>query len=757
MKGAWGSIAQTLTVGTPSQPPNNLLKFGRHRADMASVAATANRTQPVREARWSGRPWAARGVRVTVHLVPFVASIGAAYALSNSMPTADSGVGILIRLACIILVATLVLALSDRLLRRALPLAALFELTLLFPDQAPSRFRVALRTGASNVALKERLARYQASGDDGPAAAAERLLELVGELSRHDRITRGHSERVRAYTQMIAGEMGIDGPELDRLRWAALIHDIGKLQISPDILNKPGSLTDSEFKIIQTHPELGARLAAPLAEWLGDSVLAVEQHHEKWDGTGYPHGLSGNAIARSARIVAVADVFDVMTSARSYKSARPSGDARAELARCAGTQFDPMVVRAFLNLSLRRLRAVMGPLSWLTQLSLFPQSLLGGAAVPVVNAATALAGFAAASVGALVLPGLGADASADATRAATPAAEAVATTKWGGPLDGPVQVDGPGAAGAAGGTVSVAREGSRQADDPTPSSPAGVGGEDPMRVAGGSATTTGPPARGTSNVSVGPLATTGIPGNATDAGSGDAGTVPGVEPATAIAPVDGQNPPAELSTTTTAVLAPATTAFPTTTTPAATTTEPASLTQLSGTWMMGSSGVGDVASQAVLPLANRSALNQSLPNFDTDRDTQPGLRIRRGGWGTVPGPARMQRFRLEQAMNVNIDGLVSARVYAAPAGLGVGSMSIGVAVARCSTVNDSCEELTRASAIFVGVLTGYQAVDIDLGDLNASFSATEVLEVWITAESPSTRDLLLAYDTVGYPSSLTVT
>ncbi len=723
------------------------------------MAATANRIEPVREARWSGRPWAARGVRVAVHLVPFVVSIGAAYALSKSLPVANSGVGILMRLVCITLVATLVLALSDRLLRRALPLAALFELTLLFPDQAPSRFRVALRTGASNVALKERLARYQASGDDGPAAAAERLLELVGELSRHDRITRGHSERVRAYTQMIAGEMGIDGPELDRLRWAALIHDIGKLQISPDILNKPGSLTDSEFQIIKTHPELGARLAAPLAEWLGDSVLAVEQHHEKWDGTGYPHGLSGNAIARSARIVAVADVFDVMTSVRSYKSARPSGDARAELARCAGTQFDPVVVRAFLNLSLGRLRAVMGPLSWMTQLSLFPQSLLGGAAVPVANAATVLAGFAAASVGAMVLPGPGADASADTTRPATSAAETVATAKWDGPLDGPVLVDGPGPAGAAGGTVSVDRGGSRQPDAPTPSSPAGVEGEDSVPVAGGSTTTTtGPPARGTSNVSVGPLPTTGIPANATDAGSGDAGPVPGVEPATAIAPVDGQNPPTEVSTTTTAVLVPAATASPTTTTtPSATTTGSAEPTQLSGTWMMGSSDVGDVVSQAVLPLVNRSALNPSLPNFDTDRDMQPGLRIQRAGLGTVPDPARMQRFRLGQATNVNIDGLVSVRMYAAPAGLGVGSMNIGVAVARCSTVNGSCEELTRVSSIFVGVLNGYQAVDIDLGNVNTSVSATEVLEVWITAEQASTRDLLLAYDTVGYPSSLTVT
>jgi len=241
----------------------------------------------------------------------------------------------------------------------------LLDLSLTFPDRAPSRLKMAMRA-ASAQELGDLLDRYQRAGADDAAAAAERLLELVAALSRHDRITRGHSERVRAYVQLIGQEMGLSGDDLDRLRWAGLIHDIGKLRIDGEILNKPGRLTDEEFAIIKTHPALGAELAAPLADWLGESVLAVAQHHEKWDGTGYPHGISGHAISLPARIVAVADVFDVITSVRSYQQPRSAHEARAELARCAGTHFDPAVVRSFLNLSMGSLRRVMGPLSWAT-------------------------------------------------------------------------------------------------------------------------------------------------------------------------------------------------------------------------------------------------------------------------------------------------------------------------------------------------------------------------------------------------------
>src|SRR5439155_27298376 len=149
----------------------------------------------------------------------------------------------------------------------------------------------------------------------------------------------------------------------DRLRWASLLHDIGKLQVHSRILNKPGKLGAREWKAIHRHPEEGAKLAAPLAPWLGEWASTIEQHHERWDGAGYPYGLKGTEISLGARIVGAADAFEVMTANRPYKKAMSAGAARHELTRCAGAHFDPTVVRAFLNISLGRLRWVTGPVA----------------------------------------------------------------------------------------------------------------------------------------------------------------------------------------------------------------------------------------------------------------------------------------------------------------------------------------------------------------------------------------------------------
>ena len=145
----------------------------------------------------------------------------------------------------------------------------------------------------------------------------------------------------RAYSRMIGEELNLVPDDLDRLQWAGLLHDVGKLFVPGEILNKPGALTDEEFEIIKQHPGWGAQLCEPLRGWLGDWVDAVGQHHERWDGRGYPSGIAGEEISLAARIVAVADVYDVITSVRSYKPAEGAVDGRAELARCAGTQFDP--------------------------------------------------------------------------------------------------------------------------------------------------------------------------------------------------------------------------------------------------------------------------------------------------------------------------------------------------------------------------------------------------------------------------------
>ena len=155
-------------------------------------------------------------------------------------------------------------------------------------------------------------------------------------------------------------ELGLSAAERSKLQWAALIHDIGKITVPAEILNKKGAPTKREWEILRTHPANGEALAAPVAPWLGEWVHAVGGHHEKWDGTGYPRGLAGAAIPRAAAIVAVADSFEVMTAVRSYKKAMPLADARAELTRCAGTHFDPDIVRALLNVSIGRFRGAMG-------------------------------------------------------------------------------------------------------------------------------------------------------------------------------------------------------------------------------------------------------------------------------------------------------------------------------------------------------------------------------------------------------------
>ena len=205
------------------------------------------------------------------------------------------------------------------------------------------------------------------------------------------------------------------------LSWSALLHDIGKLEVSAETLSAPGKLTDEQWTEIKRHPEAGDRLIAPLREWLGVWGNAVRDHHERWEGGGYPAGIAGHDISLGGRIVAVADAFDVMTSPRSYKKPCSAAAAREELQRCAGTQFDPDVVRAFLNVSIGRLRVVIGPLSFLAELPLLARLPVGAVAA---NAAPAVAA-AALTAGSLL--GVGpapTPTAADASPASVPAVAA---------------------------------------------------------------------------------------------------------------------------------------------------------------------------------------------------------------------------------------------------------------------------------------------------------------------------------------------
>jgi hypothetical protein len=167
---------------------------------------------------------------------------------------------------------------------------------------------------------------------------------------------------------MLTEELKLPEEARVRLRWAALLHDIGKLAVPGTVLNGGRDLAADAWEALRRHPIEGEKLAGALLPWLGEWGTCVREHHERWDGSGYPHGLKGTQISLGARIVAVADAYEVMTSNRSYQRSISPAAAREELARCAGTDFDPMVVRAFLAISLGRLRGVLGPLGVLPAL-----------------------------------------------------------------------------------------------------------------------------------------------------------------------------------------------------------------------------------------------------------------------------------------------------------------------------------------------------------------------------------------------------
>jgi putative nucleotidyltransferase with HDIG domain len=202
---------------------------------------------------------------------------------------------------------------------------------------------------------------------------------------------------------MLAHELRLNRADRDRLRWAALLHDIGKLEVEARVLNKPGKPTPDEWESLKRHPEEGARIAAPLLPWLGEWGKAIEQHHERFDGNGYPNGTAGSQLSLAGRMLTITDSFETMTAARSYKQPMSVVRARRELARCAGGQFDPVLVRAFLNISLGRLMWQVGPASWLAQLPFVGiRGITGPAAAASKFAAGALARavFGMAAIGA---------------------------------------------------------------------------------------------------------------------------------------------------------------------------------------------------------------------------------------------------------------------------------------------------------------------------------------------------------------------
>lgn len=182
----------------------------------------------------------------------------------------------------------------------------------------------------------------------------ETIQALAEAVDAKDPYTRGHSLQVCGYTRALAEELRLDDETVERLVDGAILHDIGKISVPDSLLNKPVRLTEEEFAVIRSHPVRGADMLAR-ASHLRGLLPIVRHHHERYDGKGYPDRLSGEAIPFEARIVALADAFDAIVSQRVYKQAMPLAEARQEIRRCAGSQFDPAIVEAFLRLPLETL------------------------------------------------------------------------------------------------------------------------------------------------------------------------------------------------------------------------------------------------------------------------------------------------------------------------------------------------------------------------------------------------------------------
>jgi hypothetical protein len=245
--------------------------------------------------------------------------------------------------------------------------------------------------------------REEAGGNVGGKRSVEMLEQLSSGLEARDAYTHGHSRRVARLAHVIATRMGLDGRDVAKIRTAAAIHDVGKIRVPRAILNKPIGLTDAEFEIMRRHSADGAEMAAGIGD--PDIAAMVRHHHERLDGSGYPDRLAGEEIPLGARIIAVADVFDSMTSSRPYRPALAHTKAIEILKRDAGSRLDPKAVRTFMSYYSGRNEIEGWALAG--QVTQLFTNWLGGAfkgvAAPVAQAAATVAAAAMLSGAALGL------------------------------------------------------------------------------------------------------------------------------------------------------------------------------------------------------------------------------------------------------------------------------------------------------------------------------------------------------------------
>lgn len=198
------------------------------------------------------------------------------------------------------------------------------------------------------VTMRSKTMELQETYEKLKMANLQTVQALAETIEAKDQYTQGHCERVRSISVRLARELGLSQNQFEPLEFAALLHDIGKIGIPERILNKVGPLDTEEVEIIKMHPLIGAQILS-IVEFFAPAINGVRHHHERWDGKGYPDGVSGEDIDPLARIITLADTFDAMAQSRPYRNALPMETVLAEIRKQSGKQFSPLVVKAFFD------------------------------------------------------------------------------------------------------------------------------------------------------------------------------------------------------------------------------------------------------------------------------------------------------------------------------------------------------------------------------------------------------------------------
>ncbi len=331
-------------------------------------------------------------VRLYLLLVPAIIGFTLAYLILLIMGPFGTVIEWFLWLFIAIVVSLAASLVAGDAVRRQVKNSQVYKDSNQFDTQVDELFGVYLREGNARALRKDAVALGHSP------EFIDEVIRQIDALTKHDRLTRGHVERVRAYASLIGCELGLAEAELELLNWTALLHDIGKLDVPPSILNSPGKPSPEEWVVLRGHPAAAKGRLAKLEEEIGEGIYdGALYHHERWDGNGYPHGLKMGEIPLFGRITAIADAFDVMTHARSYKKPMPIAQARQELMSSAGTQFDPDLVTAFVRIGDQELKSVRGWSATFAGVAVAGTRLLSFGSKAVVVVATAIG----AGIGAL--------------------------------------------------------------------------------------------------------------------------------------------------------------------------------------------------------------------------------------------------------------------------------------------------------------------------------------------------------------------